>query len=222
MRAMTRAAPWSGLWVAARRNSPRHVLFSAACRRRPSAFPAESGNTRAGARAGGHRRRARSAVAARRAEGGEPAALAQVSHGRLPSCARAGISPGREWIGEIPDGSWRPLPADPRLRRAAARRRSAAGRAGGTPAGPGFSGSAGARADHSRRIPRSKSRRSRRPGRRAARRADRRRLVRRRGRRALLLVETQAAGFDPDGQQQALAELDAAFGAAQRGARCSA
>ena len=31
------------------------------------------------------------------------------------------------------------------------------------------------------------------------------------GSRALLLVETQAAGFDPDGQQRALAELDSAF-----------
>jgi predicted exporter len=33
------------------------------------------------------------------------------------------------------------------------------------------------------------------------------------GSRALLLAETRAAGFDPDGQEQAIAALDAAFGA---------
>ena len=35
------------------------------------------------------------------------------------------------------------------------------------------------------------------------------------GKRALLAVQTRAAGFDPDGQQRALAELDAAFRAAR-------
>ena len=35
------------------------------------------------------------------------------------------------------------------------------------------------------------------------------------GRRALLLLQTQAAGFDPDGQQRALTVLDSAFRAAQ-------
>lgn len=35
------------------------------------------------------------------------------------------------------------------------------------------------------------------------------------GRRALLVAQTRAAGFDPDGQQRALAELDAAFRAAR-------
>lgn len=35
------------------------------------------------------------------------------------------------------------------------------------------------------------------------------------GRRALLVAQTRVAGFDPDGQQRALAELDAAFRAAR-------
>jgi predicted exporter len=37
------------------------------------------------------------------------------------------------------------------------------------------------------------------------------------GRRALLAVQTEAAGFDPDAQQRALAALDAAFGSASAG-----